>query len=131
MDIRLAEFVRWVDPIEPLDDLINDARAATWTQRREHALFETEDGRLMLLAGGADGILISTALGIGLHLVLQDATHRLCRLVWHTHPEPTGPSDYDRNILKLLGQESSMLYEICGAKGGTIYTARERRRTTE
>jgi hypothetical protein len=44
---------------------------------------------------------------------------RVRKLVFHTHPMPTGPSDGDLLVLTLLGQESSMLYEISGPPKGT------------
>ena len=36
------------------------------------------------------------------------------RLEWHVHPRVTGPSDSDREVLKLLRQNRSRLYEIGG-----------------
>ena len=39
---------------------------------------------------------------------------RIERLVSHTHPEPTGPSEADFKVLELLDQDESILYEING-----------------
>lgn len=50
------------------------------------------------------------------------------RLGWHVHRQPTGPSDHDRNVLDLLDQENSMLYEINGPRGGTLFTRMSNRR---
>jgi hypothetical protein len=76
MDIRPATLVRLVDPEEPWREVVNEAKALTWT-----------------------------------------------------HPRPTGPSDHDRNLLRMLGQSSSVVYEMFGDAEGTRYRAQDRKVT--
>jgi hypothetical protein len=38
MDYRVAEFVRFVQKSELLEDLVDEAKAATWTKNCEHAI---------------------------------------------------------------------------------------------
>jgi hypothetical protein len=45
---------------------------------------------------------------------------RIDRLVMHTHPLVTGPSDSDLDMLRALDQEESWLYEIGGELDGTL-----------
>lgn len=46
MDYRIAEFVRLIDPGERVEDLVDEAKADTWTKAREHAvLLVQEDGQ--------------------------------------------------------------------------------------
>ena len=130
MDYRIAEFVRFVEDNEQLDDLIDEAKADTWTKEREHAVLVVQveaDRRFVMVRGGRDGILLNCN-GDALEVEVKGQHLAVLRLAWHVHPVPTGPSDHDRNVLDLLGQESSMLYEIGGPREGTLITRMSDRR---
>ena len=131
MDHRRAEFVRFVADSELLEDLIDEAKADTWRRQQEHALLviQTTGGqRYVMVRGGYDGILLDRMDDGKLGIEIDGAFQQVVRLGWHVHPIPTGPSDYDRQVLDLLGQESSMLYEVCGPRDGTRFTRMSDRR---
>jgi hypothetical protein len=44
---------------------------------------------------------------------------RVIRVLGHTHPRASGPSDCDANALAILGQRRSYLFEIGGDPNGT------------
>ena len=46
---------------------------------------------------------------------------------FHTHPEPTGPSDSDMQLLELLKQDESIVYEINGEPDGTKFRSKPRK----
>jgi hypothetical protein len=124
MDYRIAEFVREIDLNERLTDLVNEAKADTWRKYLEHTVLGLEDGRLIMVPGGRDGILLVDRGDAGLYVEIAQSQYRVARLAWHTHPQPTGPSDYDRAILMRLNQESSVIYEIRGDPEGTHFTSK-------
>jgi hypothetical protein len=121
IDYRPAEFVRFVDPGEPLDALVEEAKADTWVHAREHAVLLLEDGRFVMVRGGRDGIQLTQRNDGSIYMDLHGAGTRIRKLAWHTHPEPTGPSDHDRALLDLLGQATSVVYEIRGEREGTLF----------
>jgi len=137
-NVEPARFVRWIEPDE--EDLINDLKAYTWATGREHAIVEFHGvygGRRALIAGGRFGMTLELRRGavvdpfgepLQLPCVEVDSQPlQARRLVAHTHPEPTGPSDADLRVLDLLGQEESTLYEINGPVEGTVFRARNSR----
>lgn len=97
MDIRSATLIREVSENEPWDEVINEAKALTWTHRCEIALLGVATGQLMLVRGGVDGIefqVTDNAVWVEI-----DQTRNVVKLLaWHTHPRPTGPSDHDRQF---------------------------------
>lgn len=115
-----ATFVEWVDdPFTP--DLLNFAKAETFTRLAEHAVLELDDGRFGLFHGGAYGIdLLLDADGNAVVRV-RDRWRRVKRLLWHVHPVVTGPSDADRRVLQVLGQAESHLWEINGESEGVAF----------
>lgn len=121
-DVRRAEFVEWVREVESAVDYILDVRGATWAEQREYALVETVDG-MALIKGGRDGIELvvdgsgQVVLSVGVGEV------RVLRLVWHTHPKSTGPSDADHDVLRLLGQAESRLFEPGSPRTGQVFKA--------
>ncbi len=127
MDYRPAEFVRFIDPDESLPELLNEVKLDTWRRGREHAVLRLDDDNLILVRGGMDGIELRRDGD-----VIQCEVHGRWRIVeklsWHVHPVVTGPSDHDCRLLDLLGQQSSVVYEICGEPDGTIFTAMSQRR---
>jgi hypothetical protein len=123
MDIRPAKFIRDVDPNESVDEVINEAKAFTWTHHCEHALLRLELGRLVLVRGGADGIEFKEKPD-GVYVTIDEIDCRVTGLAWHTHPRPTGPSDHDRAFLEKLPQGSSMIYELFGDHEGTRFSPR-------
>lgn len=128
MDYRAAEFVRFIDPTEELKDVIEEAKADTWVKEREHALLSLADGRLALVRGGRDGIVLEQLDDGSVVVRIAGLPIRIRKLSWHTHVEPTGPSDHDRRLLDLLGQKASIVFEIRGEIDGTIYTGMTSRR---
>ena len=121
MDYRIAEFVRVVDRLEEFDEVVNEAKSDTWSKAREHAVLLLADGRLVLVRGGKDGIVLIDRAEDGLAIEMNQQVCRIESLAWHTHPVPTGPSDHDRAILARLGQESSVIYELRGDPRGTRF----------
>jgi hypothetical protein len=121
MDYRPAELVRLVDPSEELDEVVNEAKADTWVKGREHAVLSLADGRLVMVRGGRDGIELMRTDESGVCIDVEGRRVTVRKLCWHVHPVPTGPSDHDRRLLDLLGQDVSVLYEIGGEPDGTIY----------
>ena len=57
MDVRPAIFVREVDPQESVAEVVNEAKALTWTHRAEHALLRLYQGTFVLVRGGADELV--------------------------------------------------------------------------
>jgi hypothetical protein len=129
-----ATFVRFVLPHERTDELVREAKSLTYEHYCEFALVEIEDGRRVLLHGGAFEIeLIRTVEGDS-HGRPPDQLFyrhggdevRLTRLIFHTHPKATGPSDGDCEVLRLLGQSQSMLYELFGDLDATRFRPKGR-----
>jgi hypothetical protein len=123
-----AEYVRDVDPQEPWAESVSDAKALTFETFREHAVLELSNGRRVLVRGGPYGIdlersTINDPYGREpdrLFVEVQGSWRQVTLLVFHVHPTPTGPSDDDLVVLKLLGQTESMLYELFGPRDGTV-----------
>jgi len=120
MDVRMAKLVRTVARHENWDGVVKEAKALTWVDRVEHALLETRDGQFLLVSGGYDGINLSIG-PTGVTMTSTNQTHDIARLCWHIHPRPTGPSDQDRRLLTLLGQQRSIVFEINGPVSGTTF----------
>jgi hypothetical protein len=122
-----ASFLRFVLPRERMHDLVDEAKGLTWEHNLEHALLQIEDGRRVMVRGSTYEI----ELGRGMHndpfgrnedelyVEIEGQPRRVIRLVFHTHPKPTGPSDDDLEVLRLLKQGRSMLYELFGPRDGT------------
>jgi hypothetical protein len=123
-----AVFVRIVLATEELLSLAKDAKALTWETAREHAVLQIEDGRRIMVCGGTYGIELEQAapndpFGRPVHSLwvsIEDQPVRVMKLILHTHPLVTGPSDDDLRILQQLGQSESYLFEIFGPDEGTI-----------
>ena len=124
MDYRPAEFVRFIAASESLDELVDEAKADAWVNGREHAVLILDGGEAALVRGGRDGIERSVGEGGALTVDAGGRQRRVVRLAWHTHPQVTGPSDHDRTLLDRLGQRSSVVYEIGGERGGTVFRGR-------
>lgn len=128
----IAKFVCWVDDSASNADLVNDLKAYTWETFREHALLKIRASRRIIAAGGAYGIrfkLRESGLAdpFGSRIVyaaidVEGQPLRIDSIISHTHPKPTGPSSSDFEMLEVLGQKSSILYEIGGADPkGTVF----------
>jgi hypothetical protein len=124
MDIKPAILIREVSPMESLPEVVNEAKALTWTHRAEHALIRCAPGNLFLVRGGADGIGFQTRDG-RVYIDVDGVAREVTLLAWHTHPRPTGPSDHDRNFLKLLGQHDSLIYEMFSDGNGTRFRPKD------
>ncbi len=116
LNVEPASFVRWVEDDEALDELVNEARATTWTDGVEVALVTLTSGRRMFVRGGRDGITFDVMeLAEGFSILIVDhpgESLKVSRIDWHTHPIATGPSDGDREAIRLLGQAESRIFEI-------------------
>ena len=119
MDYELAKFVAWIeqDPNDP--SLIDEVKGLTFIEYAEFALLAVEGEGQALVKGGRKGILFELDAEGHMLAATPLGRQRVIRLLWHTHPMPTGPSDHDRGVLRLLGQEESMIYEVNGERGGT------------
>ena len=124
MDVRPAEFVRWVGPDESEDDLVDEAKDLTWSFEAEHALVTLATGLRAFIKGGRDGIEFGVVEHEGswsLEMESGNGSVRVSRIEWHTHPIATGPSDGDREALRILGQTESRIFEIGGDRHGTTF----------
>jgi hypothetical protein len=121
MDYQLAQFIRLIAAEEDAESLLNEVKAETWTRRAEHAVLRLKDGRRVLVRGGAIGIELEIGPDGLPQVMVEDKSVSIIELLWHTHPKATGPSDFDCRLLDLLGQESSIVHEINGAPGGTLF----------
>lgn len=119
MDYELAKFVASIisDPHDA--SLIDEVKGLTFSQYAEYALLQVGGGEQVLVKGGRMGILFE--LDAEGHMIVATplGRRRVISLLWHTHPVPTGPSDHDRGVLRLLGQAESVIYELNGEVGGT------------
>ena len=119
---RAALFVRWVDPAEDLATLVNDMKAMTWENETEYGLLEVAEGNVAIVQGNRSGITFAVA-GEGdertLLVTIDGREVQIRRLLWHTHPRATGPSEGDLKALEILRQAESIIYEIGGDLDGT------------
>ena len=111
MEIEDAFWIRSIFRGEKVGDLIAElAERMYHTGGREHAIISLQSGGRGIVTGGAGGIDLG-AMGLELR-----------RVILHTHPLPTGPSEADFDMLEQLGQRSTWIYELCG--GGLIKVSR-------
>lgn len=125
MDIRPALLVRAVDPSESLDEVVDEAKALTWTHRCGVALLRIDAGQLLLVRGGADGIQFDVV-DEKVFVTIEGVPRQVTLLAWHTHPRPTGPSDHDCRFLQMLRQPESFIYEMFASRNGTRFYAEDR-----
>jgi hypothetical protein len=123
-----ARFVRTVQPGERIADLIAEGRAATWVEEAEHAVISLErtgPGRIqrVVVSGGRDGIEFIER-GGNLFIEMDGQLVQVRRVIGHTHPRVTGPSQGDLDALRMLGQTRSYIIEIGGEPGGTLIRPR-------
>jgi len=123
-----ARFVRTVQPGERITDLIAEGRAATWVNEAEHAIISLErtgPGRIqrVVVSGGRDGIEFIER-GGNLFIEMEGQLVQVRRVIGHTHPRVTGPSQGDLDALRMLGQTRSYIIEIGGEPGGTLIRPR-------
>ncbi|HID74918.1 MAG TPA: hypothetical protein EYP56_02865 [Planctomycetaceae bacterium] len=93
------QIVREIKKGEKIADIVNEAKALTFTRNVEHALVKLKDGRRVLVSGGRHGI----------HL-----TDDVTRVFRHTHAYSEwagGPSLADLSVLRRLGQRHSYLFQ--------------------
>ena len=121
MDYREAEFVRFVAADEVIAALVDEAKGETWTRGQEFALLVIAEGRRSLVAGGRDGIEFRIDSDGRPVVTIDDVDHEVAELVWHTHPRATGPSDFDYELLRILHQDFSVVHEITGVPGCTLF----------
>lgn len=132
-----ASFVCWVEASIASEELINDLKVYTWNTKCEHAVLELRGTqRRAIVRGGTHGVrfkLRDSALIDWLGYQAQYASIniegqpiRIDKLIMHTHPEPTGPSEGDFEMLEILDQDASMIYEINGPVEGTKFKRRSK-----
>ena len=129
-----AEFLKFVRPSETRDELVAEAKQLTWEHFREHAVLKLEDGRRILVRGTEYSIDLEISAANDpfgrpagqLYVEIALDQLRVVSLVFHTHPKPTGPSDADLQILDILKQDRSMLYELFGPLEGTEIRPKQR-----
>lgn len=119
-----AKFVREVRPGEMIVDLIGEGKAATWVNEAEHAIISLKresPGRIqrVVVSGGRDGIDFIERDG-KLFVEMEDSPVQVQRIIGHTHPRVTGPSQGDLDALVALGQVRSYIIELGGEPGGTL-----------
>jgi hypothetical protein len=110
-----------------MDELVSEAKGLTFEFYREHAVVQLDNGRRAMIQGETFGIGLERTLDNDpfgrapgqLFVEIEGEPVRVRRLVFHTHPKPTGPSDDDLLVLEILGQRQSMLYELFGPWEGT------------
>lgn len=127
MNSNRAHYVRDVPADELEEQVVHDAKALTFEHGCEHAVVRLRGGRRVLIRGGRYGIELERTIqgdpfgrAPNQVLVNLDGNEQVVeRLDFHVHPLPTGPSDDDLLVLKLLGQTESMLYELFGPPEGT------------
>jgi hypothetical protein len=109
-----AEMVRSVQERVSIAELINEAKARTWTHEVEHAVVRLASGERVMVRGGRDGIEFLVE-GEGeqrtLHMLIEGRKVQVVRIYGHSHPRVTGPSDGDLEALAILKQKHSYLIE--------------------
>ena len=132
-----AAFVCWVEASIAVEELINDLKVYTWETGCEHAVLELRALRRYAIArGGTHGIGFTLRDG-GLvdpfgnqeryaSINIDGQPIRIEKLIMHTHPQPTGPSEGDFEMLEILGQDVSIIYEINGTVEGTEFKRRRK-----
>lgn len=117
-----AKFVRQVRPGEKIVDLIAEGKSATWVNEAEHAVLSlVGKGRIqrVVVSGGRDGIDFIEWNG-KLFFEMDGQLVEVRRVLGHTHPRATGPSQGDLDVLGILGQRRSYIFEIGGEPSGTL-----------
>jgi hypothetical protein len=117
-----AKFVRQVRPGEAIADLIAEGKSATWVNEAEHAVLSLAGkGRIqrVVVSGGRDGISFIERNG-KLFFEMDGQLVEVRRVLGHTHPRATGPSQGDLDVLGILGQRRSYIFEIGGEPSGTL-----------
>lgn len=96
-----ATLVREIQHGERVANLVQEAAQLTYESGGlEHAIISTRSGQRLLLKGGAGGMSFEN--------------FAVRRVLLHTHPSPTGPSNVDFLMLQQTGQRSSWIYELFG-----------------
>ncbi len=96
-----ASVVRMISKGETVDDLVEEMVRLTFESGGvEHAIISLKDGSRMIVRGGPGGIDFGDL--------------PLRRVLLHTHPSPTGPSQVDFDMLDALNQRHSYIYELFG-----------------
>jgi hypothetical protein len=113
-----------VKPGETIADLIAEGKALTWTEEAEHAVLSLERAgpgkyERVIVKGGRDGIEFVER-GGKLFIEIEGKEVPVRRIIGHTHPRATGPSQGDLDALDLLGQSRSYIIEIGGEPGGQV-----------
>lgn len=119
-----AQFVRKVKPGETIPDLISEGKSLTWTEGAEHAVVSLEKAgpgkfERVIVKGGRDGIEFIERDG-KLFIEIEGKEVQVHRIIGHTHPRATGPSQGDLDALNTLGQSRSYIIEIGGEPGGQV-----------
>ncbi|MEO1245770.1 MAG: hypothetical protein AAFX56_08845, partial [Pseudomonadota bacterium] len=93
---RPMQEVRTINAGETIDDIVNEAKALTFTTGNEHALVTLANGQRTLVSGGPGGISFNTG--------------QITRIFGHTHPTSAPPSAADAQALRHLGQSKQYVF---------------------
>ena len=77
----------------------------------------------VVVSGGRDGIEFIER-GGNLFIEMDGQLVQVRRVIGHTHPRVTGPSQGDLDALRMLDQTRSYIIEIGGESGGTLIRPR-------
>jgi len=130
-----AVFVCWVEEWTTAEELINNLKVYTWKTECEHAALELRGAnRRAIVRGGTHGIRFKLRVSGLIHplgyqeqyasINIEGQPIRIDKLIMHTHPQPTGPSEGDFEMLDILDQDVSIIYEINGPIEGTEFKRR-------
>lgn len=108
--------------------MVQEGKAATWVNEAEHAVVSLEgtgSGRIqrVIVSGGRDGIEFIER-GGNLFVEMEGQLVQVRRVIGHTHPRVTGPSQGDLDALRMLGQTRSYIIELGGETSGTLIRPR-------
>jgi hypothetical protein len=127
-----AKFVRFVRAGETIAGLVAEGKGSTWVNGTEYAVLSikragSDAAERVIVSGGRDGIEFTLRTEeVGgkqvqkLIFEIERETIEVKRVIGHTHPRATGPSDGDLKALRILGQTRSYIFEIGGEAGGTL-----------
>jgi RHS repeat-associated protein len=94
--IAPMQVFRIIQKGEKLDEVINEAKALTWTTQNEHAVVTLASGERALVSGGSGGI--------------KFAEGQVQRIFGHIHPTNAPPSAADAAAIKSLGQSKQYVF---------------------
>lgn len=105
-----AQIFRVIQQGEKAAELLDELKGLTLTTGREYAILVLKNGTRVIVKGGEGGISFT-----------GEIAQQIRRIIVHTPPQVTGPSDLDFQMLEILDQVSSWISEI-GLPGVTKFS---------